>query len=398
MTIRSRGILTAVAPCRLAAPPAFHSCARRSRQARRADRRRRARGPRRARRRQPPLHGIAHRRLCRLERRRPLDADLDPLRQRQPAAHASPGRWACAARSASRPSRWAAAGRRPATCWSSPRTMAATNSSSSTRSTNGRLTLLTDGGKSRNEFGGWSHDGKLIGLQLDPAQRHRQRPLCRWTRATRRPNRRVAEVKGGGWGIADFAPGGAHAPSVDRIYLDHQDATSYLPRPRQRQADSDRRSQRRPSPTAALEFAPDGTLWVTSDEGSDVQRLGRLDPATGRFTPVEPDRALGRRQLRHLQGRPHDRLRHQRSGHRQAVACSTSPAAAVRRVAGLPAGTIGGLEFAPWGTLGLSLTSAKSPTDAYSLDPATLQAHPLDRRARPAASTPTSTSSPSWSR
>ena len=28
----------------------------------------------------------------------------------------------------------------------------------------------------------------------------------------------------------------------------------------------------------AAEFAPDGTLWATSDEGSDVQRLGRLDP------------------------------------------------------------------------------------------------------------------------
>ena len=29
------------------------------------------------------------------------------------------------------------------------------------------------------------------------------------------------------------------------------------------------------------EFAPDGTLWVTSDENSDVQRLGRIDPASG---------------------------------------------------------------------------------------------------------------------
>ena len=44
-----------------------------------------------------------------------------------------------------------------------------------------------------------------------------------------------------------------------------------------------------------------------------------------------------------------------------------------RAVAGLPAGSIGGLEFAPWGPLGFTLTSAKSPSDAYSLDPATLQ-------------------------
>ena len=37
------------------------------------------------------------------------------------------------------------------------------------------------------------------------------------------------------------------------------------------------------------EFAPDGTLWVTSDEGSDFQRLGTIDVATGRFTPVVTD-------------------------------------------------------------------------------------------------------------
>ena len=40
---------------------------------------------------------------------------------------------------------------------------------------------------------------------------------------------------------------------------------------------------------AAPQFAPDGTLWVTSDEGSDFQRLGTIDPATGRFTPVVAD-------------------------------------------------------------------------------------------------------------
>ena len=45
----------------------------------------------------------------------------------------------------------------------------------------------------------------------------------------------------------------------------------------------------------------------------------------------------------------------------------------IRRVDSIPAGTIGGLEFAPWGTLGLSLNSAKSPTDAYALDPRTLK-------------------------
>jgi dipeptidyl aminopeptidase/acylaminoacyl peptidase len=46
---------------------------------------------------------------------------------------------------------------------------------------------------------------------------------------------------------------------------------------------------------------------------------------------------------------------------------------AVRAVPGLPDGQISGLEFAPWGALGFSLASAKSPTDAYALDPASLK-------------------------
>ena len=36
------------------------------------------------------------------------------------------------------------------------------------------------------------------------------------------------------------------------------------------------------------------------------------------------------------------------------------------------AGAMGGLEFAPWGPLGFTLTSARSPADAFSLDPATM--------------------------
>jgi dipeptidyl aminopeptidase/acylaminoacyl peptidase len=44
----------------------------------------------------------------------------------------------------------------------------------------------------------------------------------------------------------------------------------------------------------------------------------------------------------------------------------------VRPVNSIPAGLIGGLDFAPWGALGFTLSSAKSPADAFSVDPATL--------------------------
>jgi dipeptidyl aminopeptidase/acylaminoacyl peptidase len=47
---------------------------------------------------------------------------------------------------------------------------------------------------------------------------------------------------------------------------------------------------------------------------------------------------------------------------------------AVRDVTALPAGVISTLKVAPWGTIGLTLSSAKVPADAFAVDPKTLAA------------------------
>ena len=72
---------------------------------------------------------------------------------------------------------------------------------------NGRLTLLTDG-KSRNEFGAWSQDGRLVGYT---STRRNGADTDLYVVDPRDPatDRLVAEVKGGGWNIADFSPDGA---------------------------------------------------------------------------------------------------------------------------------------------------------------------------------------------
>jgi len=46
---------------------------------------------------------------------------------------------------------------------------------------------------------------------------------------------------------------------------------------------------------------------------------------------------------------------------------------AVRGVEGLPAGVIGGIEIAPWGEIGFLLSSAKSASDVWSVDPKTME-------------------------
>ena len=231
---------------------------------------------------------------------------------------------------------------------------------------NGRLTLLTDG-RSRNGLDAWSHDGRWLAYS---STRRNGTDSDLYVMDPRNPStsRMVAQVEGGGWAIADFTHDGRSALAVK--YISVTKSNPYL---------LDLASGRmtpigdhaRDISYAGGEFAPDGTLWITSDEGSDFQRLGRLDPATGRFTPVVTDINW-------------DVENFDLSEDGRTIAFVTNEAGigrlrlldtrtgATRLVAGLPAGTIGGLQIAPWGTIGLSLSSARSPSDVYSIDPQTL--------------------------
>ncbi|MEY4239395.1 MAG: hypothetical protein RL339_1996 [Pseudomonadota bacterium] len=230
----------------------------------------------------------------------------------------------------------------------------------------GRLTLLTDG-KSRNEINAVSSDGKLLGYS---STRRNGADSDLYVIDPRDPasNRLVLQVKGGGWGIADFAPGNGTAvvgnyQSVQKsdLYLldlatskltpigDHKKAISYR----------------------GAKYASDGALWVTSDEGSDFQRLGTLDPKTGKFTArspepkwdvasfdIAPDGSFIAYVVNEA-GISKLRLLDPKTGQS-------------REVTGLPTGGIGGIEIAPWGEIGLTVSSAKVPTDAFSVDPKTL--------------------------
>lgn len=229
----------------------------------------------------------------------------------------------------------------------------------------GSLALLTDG-KSRNQLGAWSLDGKLIGYS---STRRNGADTDLYVMDPRDPatDRLVAEVKGGGWSIAAFAPGAAKA-----LVINYQQVTNSDPYLLDL-------ATRRLTPIGdhgkdiaygGAEFAPDGRLWVLSDEDSDVQRLGRLDPESGKFTPVA---SAGRWDI--------DSFDISEDG--RTIAYVTNEAGISRlyllnvatgrsrQVSGLPVGVVGGIEWAPWGELGFSFGSAQGTTDAWSLNPAT---------------------------
>lgn len=230
----------------------------------------------------------------------------------------------------------------------------------------GKLILLTDG-KSRNAMNAWSRDGKWLAYTstrrngvdndiylIDP--RHPE------------TDHMVAEVKGGGWSLRSFAPDGKRAVVAKYISVTKTELYLFDIASGKMTAIGD------PAKDIAYDgvrYAPDGTLWASCDADSDFQRLGRLDPKTGRFTPVT--------------GGKWDVDTFDISEDGKFIAYVVNEAGAstlylyqvasgkIRKVETLPAGVISGLDIAPSGEIGLTLSSAASPTDVWSVDPKTLK-------------------------
>lgn len=230
----------------------------------------------------------------------------------------------------------------------------------------GKLTMLTDG-QSRNSLSAWSDDGELIAYS---STKRNGTDTDLYVMNPRDPStaRMVAEVKGGGWSLAAFAPDKKSAVvgsyvSVTNTDLYMLDLASGVMTPIG--------DPKKDIAYGGAQFAPDGSLWVTSDEGADFQRLGTLDRKTGKFTPrgpkenwdvdtfdIAPDGSFiayvtneaGMAKLKLLDPKTDQ----------------------ARTVDSLPAGIIGGLEISEWGEIGITFTSARSAADAYSVDPKTM--------------------------
>lgn len=231
---------------------------------------------------------------------------------------------------------------------------------------NGRLTLLTDG-KSRNALNAWSHDGKLIGYS---STRRNGADADLYVMDPRDPgtDRMVASVKGGGWAIADFAPDGRRAVVINYVSVNKSDLFLLDLAGGKMTPIGDHKKS---IAYGGAKFAPDGTLWVTSDEGSDFQRLGTLEPARGRFTPVAPDAPWDVEEFDISEdGRSIAYLLNEAGISRLKL---LDPATrAVRDVPALPAGVASGLAIAPWGSIGVTVSSARASADMYAVDPQSL--------------------------
>jgi dipeptidyl aminopeptidase/acylaminoacyl peptidase len=231
----------------------------------------------------------------------------------------------------------------------------------------GKLNLLTDG-KSRNSLNAWSKDGELVAYT---STRRNGTDNDIYVMNPRDPasNRMVAEVKGGGWGVADFAPDKKSAVVTQYISVTNSDmslldlATGTM---------TPIGDHAKDIAFGGAEFAPDGSLWVTSDEGSDFQRLGTIDVATGKFTARGPRENWDVDAFDISPDGSFIVYATNEAGMSKVKILDTKTDK-VRVVEGLPAGIVGGFDVSEWGEIGITFTSARSAADAYSIDPNSLK-------------------------
>jgi dipeptidyl aminopeptidase/acylaminoacyl peptidase len=232
------------------------------------------------------------------------------------------------------------------------------------RLADGRLHLLTDG-KSRHQNIVWSPDGRFIGFSSN-ARNGTDFDLYVMDPRSPGSARLVAERQGGGWAIADIAPDGksavvSHFVSVQKSDLHRLDLASG--------------ALTALTPTEGTvsygdaRFAPDGRLFATSDAGGDFGQLGEIIDGKGWVALGPPARWDVEQFDISPDGRTLAVVTNEAGSSKLTFRDSVS--GAIKAGAALPAGVIGRIEFAPWGTLGLSLTSSRSPADSYSVDPAT---------------------------
>jgi dipeptidyl aminopeptidase/acylaminoacyl peptidase len=224
------------------------------------------------------------------------------------------------------------------------------------------ITLLTDG-HSRNTGTMWSRDGRLLAYSSTLRD---GRDTDIWVMDPDEPKsaRRVLEVEGGGWFTADWSPDGKRIVVEDRRSV--HDSSLYL---------VDVATGGKQLLTAKqgsygnVQFAKNGKgLYLTTDHGSEFERLAYLDLATRELTFLRPGQKWdagelelsddGRRLAWVLNEDGFSKLTVMDTATRQDLPLPP-----------VPRGVISGLRWHHNGRdLGFSLSSARNPSDVYSID------------------------------
>jgi dipeptidyl aminopeptidase/acylaminoacyl peptidase len=232
----------------------------------------------------------------------------------------------------------------------------------------GDRTLLTDG-KSRNTGALWREDGRMLAY-MSTRRTGRDNDLYVMDPADPATDRQVLQLPGGGWGVSSWSPDGTQLALVE--FRSINDTTLWLVDVAR--GEKTRLTPETPSGTETVAwgravFSKDGKgIYLTTDQGSEFQRLTYLDLASRQFTSLTRDIDW-------------DVTGFELSHDGTTIAFVTNEAgvsvlrfldlASRKEQPGpaLPAGLVGGLEWRDGSReVGFTLSHARSAADAYSFD------------------------------
>jgi len=245
-----------------------------------------------------------------------------------------------------------------------------------------KVTLLTDG-KSRNSGPRWSNDGRRFAY-TSTRRNGKDNDIYVMDPSDPKSDRKLIEVTGGGWRVLDWSPDDAKLLLLEYVSINE----SYL-----WMADAKTGEKKILKPPGGQrkekiswtggQFAKDGRmLFVTTDHHSEFQRLCKLDlwdleSPYGRYCNIPDDFMLTpltpklRWDVEGFELSPDGRTLAFTSNEDGVSVLHLLNAKTGRelRAPKLPVGVIGGLEWHENSRdLGFVVSSARSPSDAYSLD------------------------------
>ncbi|HEY7514959.1 MAG TPA: S9 family peptidase, partial [Vicinamibacteria bacterium] len=230
------------------------------------------------------------------------------------------------------------------------------------------VTLLTDG-KSRNTGGAWSTKGEAIAYS-STRRNGKDSDLYVMSPADPRTDRRLAEVEGGGWGVLDWSPDDKTVVVGEFLSVNESHLWLFDVATGERKRLTPE-SEGEPAGYFGARFAPDGkSVYTVTDKDSEWRRLARLDVATGTHRYLTSHVSWD---VQTFDLSPDGTTIAFETNEDGASVLRLLDTATGRETGGpkLPRGVLSGLEWHPDGTvLGFTLSSARSPADAYSFTPA----------------------------
>ncbi len=230
----------------------------------------------------------------------------------------------------------------------------------------GRITRLTDGGRSQNNNPRWSHKGDRIAYS-STRRNGADSDLYAMDPLHPESDRRVASVEGGGWSVTDWSPDDRRLLVVEQVSVNETRLWS---------VDVAEGTKTRVSPDGAEPtvwhsalFHPDGKrAYVLTDRDAEVAYLALLDLATGEVRRVSGARSW-----------EVERFDLSRDGGTLAFVVNEeglsklflldTGTGAEREVREVPAGVIGRIALHPDGKqLAFSVGSSAAPADVYAVD------------------------------